>query len=418
MVAWTNTLIIGAGPYGLSLAAHLRANGANFRIVGRIMAPWRTAMTDGMLLKSEGFASTLFDPKSEFTLGTYCAQQGIPYADTGEPVRVETFVAYGEAFQRRMVPNLEERLVENLRQVPDGFEATCDDGTVIAAKRVVLASGIMNFVYIPRELRHLPQACISHSSDHHDLSRFNGQDVIVLGAGASAMDVAGAARLKGAKVRVVARRPSVRFQTPLGERSLLDKIRAPMTVVGPGWKSVLCTKLPSLFRVMPDKFRTMVVNRYLGPAPAWFSRQSVEGHIPIMTSTTVLGADTDNGRVRLSLRLKDGNTTEVAADHLIAATGFRVDINRIDFLDRRLVSAIRSVDGAPRLSRNFESSVPGLYFTGLASANSFGPMLRFAAGAGFAARRLSRHLSAPMARKPVDRAVHRPVDAVPAQGQG
>jgi hypothetical protein len=231
------------------------------------------------------------------------------------------------------------------------------------------------------------------------------------------MDVAASLHAGGAKVRVVARRSSVRFQTPLGDRSLLDKIRAPMTVVGPGWKSVLCTKAPLLFHAMPDNFRSTVVNRYLGPAPAWFSRAAIEGHVPIMTGATILGVDANDGRARLRLKIKDKQPERLTADHVIAATGFRVDVSRIDFLDRPLCAAIRTVDGAPRLSTQFESSVPGLYFTGLASANSFGPMLRFAAGAGFAARRLSQHLAASRSAVGAEKTFPGPVDVATAQSR-
>jgi thioredoxin reductase len=412
--AWTDNLIIGAGPYGLSLAAHLAAKGAEFRIVGGAMEPWRSAMPAGMFLKSEGFASTLFEPRGKFTLGAYCAEQGVPYADTGEPVPIETFIAYGDTFQRRLVPGLEDRRVTCLRQIGGGFEVTCADGEIILARKVVMASGIMHFAHIPMMLRQVSGNLVSHSSEHHDLSHFDGQDVIVVGAGASAMDVAASLHLSGAKVRVLARRSFVRFQTPLGERSLLDKIRAPMTVLGPGWKSVLCTKAPLLFRAMPDKFRSTVVNRYLGPAPSWFSRESIEGHVPILAGTTILDVSADSGRVQLRLRMKDNRTESLSADHVIAATGFRVDVNRIDFLDRRLSAAICTVDGSPRLSSHFESSVQGLYFTGLAAANSFGPMLRFAAGAGFVAGRLSRHLATSTATQSGKRTLPDPGDIVTA----
>jgi thioredoxin reductase len=242
-------------------------------------------------------------------------------------------------------------------------------------------------------LAELPKSICTHGSEHHDFTQFEGRDVIVVGAGASAMDVAAALRESGARVTVVARRSSVRFQTPLGERSLLERIRAPMTPVGPGWKSVLCTKAPLLFHLMPDGFRTDIVRRYLGPAPAWFTRVAIEGHVPVLAGSKIVSATWDDGRVGLRLR-RNGTISTVAADHVIAATGYKVDIGCLDFLHPSLRSSVDCVDGSPRLSYRFESSVRGLYFIGTTSANSFGPMLRFAYGAGFAARRLSRHLAA------------------------
>jgi hypothetical protein len=207
------------------------------------------------------------------------------------------------------------------------------------------------------------------------------------------MDAAAALRRQGAHVTVVARRSAVRFQTPLGKRTLRDKIRAPMTVLGPGWKSVLCTKAPLVFHHMPDSFRTKVVTRYLGPAPAWFVRDEVEGLVPIVTDTTLAAAEAQDGQAKLTLRRHDGMMSTLFADHVICATGFKIAVNRTPFLDPELAAQIAHVDGAPKLSRNFESSVPGLHFIGPAAANSFGPMLRFMAGAGFAARRLSRHIA-------------------------
>ena len=99
--------IIGAGPYGLSLAAHLRGSGQSVRIFGSPMNSWSNHMPRGMHLKSEGFASNLYDPEAKFTLQTFCGERSIPYADIGLPVAIETFIAYGQEFQRRYVPELE-----------------------------------------------------------------------------------------------------------------------------------------------------------------------------------------------------------------------------------------------------------------------------------------------------------------------
>ncbi len=390
----SDCLIIGAGPYGLSLAAHMRMAGTDFRIVGDPMEPWRTAMPSDMHLKSEGFASTLFEPSQSFTLAAYCAEQRIPYADIGLPVEVGTFVRYGQEFQRRFVPEVEDRVVTSLARSNGYFQVGLQDGGTISARRVIVASGILPYAWVPEQLAGLPASICTHSSAHHDFSCFQGSNVAVVGAGASAMDVAASLHKAGAAATVIARREIVRFQSPLGSRSLVHRLRAPMTPVGPGWKSVLCTKAPLLFHMMPRGFRVDVVRRYLGPAPAWFVRETVEANVPIISGTTVAAVNVQDGKAVLRLSQGKSAACSVIADHIIAATGYRVDMQRLDFLDAKLRSAMCCDDGAPRLSRHFESSIPGLYFIGTAAANSFGPMLRFACGAGFAARRLSRHLAA------------------------
>src|ERR1700678_1306707 len=113
--------VVGAGPYGLSIAAHFRRRGIPFRIFGRPMESWVSHMPGGSCLKSDGFASNIYDPDQEFTLQKFCAEQGIEYAHTGIPVRIETFRAYGLAFRNRMLPELDERLVENIQRAAEGF---------------------------------------------------------------------------------------------------------------------------------------------------------------------------------------------------------------------------------------------------------------------------------------------------------
>ena len=125
------SVVIGAGPYGLSIAAYLRRSGVSFRIFGRPMDSWLAHMPKGMMLKSDGFASNIYDPESAFTLRQFCAERGIEYADTGVPVRLETFAAYGLAFRDRMVPELEDKFVVSVDRVPDGFRLRLDDGEIV-----------------------------------------------------------------------------------------------------------------------------------------------------------------------------------------------------------------------------------------------------------------------------------------------
>lgn len=396
-----DVVIIGAGPYGLSLAAFLREQKQiSFRIFGTPMNTWIHEMPEGMCLKSDGFASTIYDPGSTFTLERFCQEKGIPYADIGLPVRLETFIAYGREFQKRLVPELEEQSVFSLDRSDSGFKIQLHNGEVLFCDKVVIAAGISHFQYLPPLLSGLPPELVSHSSKHNSIGRFQGKDVTVIGAGASAVDLAALLKGAGATVRVVARAPQIRFHDPPGPqpRPFMDRLRAPMTGLGPGWRSLLCVKGPLLFHKMPLGFRLEVVRKHLGPAPGWFIKDAVVGHVELNVNTVVQEVQVQDGRVRL--RVTDPNGSRwIETDHVIAATGYRVDLQRLSFLSSGLQGEIRSTEQAPVLSTWFESSVKGLYFVGAAAAPSFGPLLRFAYGAGFTARRLSRHLSKSVARR-------------------
>ena len=387
--------IIGAGPYGLSVAAHLRARGVDFRIFGNPMQTWLKHMPKGMHLKSEGFASSLYDPGSTFTLADYCKEQGLPYADIGTPVPLETFTGYGLEFQKRFVPELELQWVSSLRRSAVGFQITLGSGESFTARRVVVAVGLTYYDHTPAVLGALPEGFVTHSSKHGALDHFQGREVAVVGAGASALDLAALLHQVGASVQVIARVPKIRFHDPPEnlDPSWLDRLRTPITGIGPGWKLFLCTNLPLVFRQMPDQFRLDKVRRILGPAPCWFTKEQVVGKVGLNVGVTITQATTQNERVTLQLTDSAGMRKTLTADHVIAATGYKPDLRRLKFLDSDVLSGIRCVEQTPYLSSNFESTVPNLYFVGITAANTFGPLLRFAYGAGFAAPRLAKHLA-------------------------
>ena len=411
--------IIGAGPYGLSVAAHFRALGIPFRIFGRPMDSWLAHMPKGMMLKSDGFASNIYDPEDGFTLRHFCAEQGINYSDTGLPVSRETFTQYGLAFRERMVPELEEKLVVSVERSSDGFVLEFEDGEIVKTRRVVLAVGITHFAHTPSNLTHLPPELLSHSSQHHDLERFRGRRVVVIGGGSSATDLAGLLREIDADVQLVARDPELKFHgmPQIGKpRSLWQRIRNPQSGLGPGWRSRFFANAPMAFHYWPKSLRLKTVRKHLGPSGGWFAKEKVIGKLPVMLGQTVVRAEAQASRVRLQLRAADGGECEIVTDHIIAATGYKVDLERLRFLGE-IRAKIKAVDGTPVLSTTFESSVPGLYFVGVASANSFGPVMRFAFGAGFAARRLAGTMAKSLSLGRAFGAVRR-VMAVKDEGTG
>ncbi len=385
--------IIGAGPYGLSIAAHFRRCGIPFRIFGHPMDSWLAHMPKGMALKSDGFASNIYDPDCEYTLKHFCGERGIGYSDTEMPVQLDTFAAYGLAFKERMVPELEERFVVGLDRLPDGFVLRLADGEAVVVRRVVMAVGITHFEYVPVELADLPSEFVSHSFRHHDLASFKGRSVVVIGGGSSAIDLAGLLHESAADVQLVARQRLLKFHgKPIAgkPRSLWQRIRHPKSGLGPGLRSHFYATAPHWFHHLPRGVRHRIVRTHLGPAGAWFAKDKVIGKIPILLGHSVQCAEILNSKVRLTLRATDGTGREIIAEHVITATGYKADVERLKFLSTEIRAKLKAYDGSPVLSSTFESSIPGLYFVGVAAADSFGPLMRFAFGAGFTARHLTR----------------------------
>jgi pyruvate/2-oxoglutarate dehydrogenase complex dihydrolipoamide dehydrogenase (E3) component len=166
--------------------------------------------------------------------------------------------------------------------------------------------------------------------------------------------------------------------------------------------------------MMPERLRTLIVQRFLGPAPCWFVREEIEGRVTVMGGSRIIDARETAHGVKLEIA-SGGGTRTLEADHVIAGTGFRVNAARLQFLDTAIASALELTQDAPKLSSNFESTVAGLYFVGTMAAYEFGPMLRFVCGADFTARRVANHIAGaarPVTRKAED---YRSLEMSPAR---
>ncbi|MEH2562043.1 NAD(P)-binding domain-containing protein [Bradyrhizobium sp. AZCC 2289] len=405
--------VIGAGPYGLSLAAHMRARGVEHRIFGEPMASWKNNMPAGMLLKSYPWASSLSDPRSEFELKRFCTERALPYHDELMPLPLSRFIEYGEAFQARYVPAVERKILMELEPGPGFLRATFDDGETVHARRVVVAVGVHPFKRLPQEAAHLPADLCSHSGEYGSLESLDGREVIVVGSGSSASDLAALLHERGIAVSLVARRPKLHFADRPRHRSLFERTTAPMSGIGHGWMLATCAHYPQLIRLLSKDLRVQLANhRALGPLGGAFVKDRVVGKVPVWLSHATRGIETHNGKVMLDLVDSGGARRPMRADHVIFATGYKIDVSRLGFLNQTLLRRIQLVEGAPQLSAHYETTVPGLHFIGPAAANSFGPVCRFVYGTYHPARHLARHLSAVLARfqparqiRPLDRTV-------------
>jgi len=387
-------VIVGAGPYGLSVAAHLRAAGVPARVFGRPMALWRDYMPRGMFLKSPGFASSLSSPDGAHRLADFCAANGRPYAASGPAVALGDFAAYGLWFAGQVVPDVEQVLVTGLARAADGYEVTLETGEAVRAARVVVAVGVQHFAAVPEQLAELPGSLCTHSSAHPDLAVFAGRRVIVVGAGQSAVESAALLHEGGADVTLVARTTKIVWNWPWPE---LDgprtSLRSPLEGLGPCWRLWAYKRHPELFRYLPRDTRVRLARTVLGPAAADWLGDRVNGKFPVLLGQRLTWAKADGDGVRIGLDGPDGGHQELTADHVIAATGYRPDVGRLAFIDDGLRAGLRTLAGTPVVDRGFGSSARGLYFTGPLVAPTFGPVMRFVCGADFAARTLAARLA-------------------------
>jgi thioredoxin reductase len=392
MTLETDVAIVGPGPYGLSLAAQLRARGVSFRIFGPPMKFWRD-MPRGINLKSFAFATSIVVPERGNTFPEWCRANGL---EDHEPCTMQSFAAYGMWIKDRFVSDLEPAPVTNVAARGRGFEVTLATGERFSARRVALTTGLSYFANLPAELRSLPPELASHTFDHTEYERFAGQEVAVIGAGASAVEAAALVHECGGRAQLLVRNAEVVFHNRMSrDRSLVERINYPLSVIGPGRKNWVLEKFPLALRILPEERRARLSMRYLPPAAPWWIRDRFDGNVATHVRTKVVSAERAGKRVRLRL-VENGSERAIEVDHVIAGTGFDFDLDRLTLLDPELRRRVRRIMRGPALSINFETSVEGLYFLGPVAALSFGPIFRFVCGAEYAAPAVARHLAGPV----------------------
>jgi NADPH-dependent 2,4-dienoyl-CoA reductase/sulfur reductase-like enzyme len=376
----TSVAIIGAGPYGLSLAANLATRGVETALFGRPMAFWEriARAAPERYLKSYCFGADIPVPEA-ISFSDWSRERGL---ETFEPCAMGDFVAYGLDLQRRFVPFVSANAVINVQMAGPRFRLHAEAGEELLAEHVVVATGLSCFEQIPRELARLPAELLLHSNAVTDYARYRGKRVAIIGGGQSALEAAALVHEAGGEAELIVRERSIHWMSRLPrERSLLKKLRSPISGLGSGPKAWILTNLPAACRLLPDGPRSDFLRRHLPPEGAWWLRPRVEGMISTRLATAVRGTSASGGKVALALSADGAPARESRYDSVIAATGFRPEVDRLPFLDRELRDRVRRIDGAPRLDQNFQSSVPGLYFVGPSSAASFGPLFRFVVGA-------------------------------------
>ena len=344
-------------------------------------------MPQGMFLRSPLEGSNLSDPAGELTLQVYAYTNG---GHLSSPLPLQRFVDYGCWFQQQIASDIDGRTVSHVEHDGRYFSLTLEDGEKVTSTRVVVAGGIVPFAYRPPQFRELPSELASHSCEHRDLNQFAGKRVTVVGGGQSALESAALLHEAGANVCVVIREPEIHWtwQRPwLHTFKPVSRLLYATPDVGPAGISHVVAA-PSLFRRMPRQLQNRWAKRSVRPAGAGWLKPRLQC-VTMSSGRAVLGAVPVGDKVKV--RLDDGSAEFV--DHVLMATGYKVDISKYDFLSGDLLARVRTTSGYPILSGGFECSLPGLHFLGAPAAWSFGPLMRFVAGADFATRRLARYVS-------------------------
>lgn len=399
--------VIGAGPHGLASVAHLRGAGIPTIAFGRTLGFWRETMPAGMVLRSSPRASNIHEPTGRLRLGRFWEEQGRDSADI-RFVSIEDFVAYGDWFQRAVVPDLDPREVVAIARRGNEFVLTLSDGEQLAAARVVVAAGLGPFAEVPSVFAGLGPELLSHAADAPALESFAGRSVAVVGGGQSALEGAALLHEVGAEVEVLARRESLFWLTfgwYGGDGPVMPPAAAPSSgpPSRPSWRirkglywhgaptevggrlSGWVGAAPDVCRRLPRTARGPLTYRCIRPAGAYWLPDRLRA-VTLTLGVQVRSAREHEGRARLEL--DDGS--ERLVDHVLLGTGYRIDVRRYPFLAPELAAELRVRDGSPLLRTGLESSVRGLHFTGAPAAESFGPAMRFVVGTAYTAPALTQ----------------------------
>ena len=380
-------VVIGAGPYGLAAANRLRREGFDVKVFGEPMIFWERNMPKGMFLRSSRDASNIGELHGPLTIDAYEKAKGITVT---KPTPLTDFIDYGRWFQQTAIPDLDNRHVTRVSPNAHGFDLTLQDGEMMQATRVMVATGLDRFTRRPKVFANVSPLLISHAAEHDDLGVFDGKSVVVIGGGQSALETSAILHESGASVEVLARGPQIRWLSRSAKLHALPQqaqnlLYAP-TDVGPPGLSWIVAK-PEIFRRMPKPWQGPMAYRAIRPAGAGWLVPRLE-KVPLTTGAVVVNACEQGGQVKLTL----GDGSDRMVDHVVLSTGYAVNIDCYEFLDRDVRSRLAQENGYPKLTNGFESSVKGLHFLGAAAAISFSPVMRFVSGTWYTTDALAKYM--------------------------
>lgn len=372
-------IIIGAGPYGLAAAAQARQAGLNYLLIGEPMKFWKN-MPGFMVVRSPFAVSSLYSPAPGLRLEDYYRETGRTAARR-EKISLKIYLKYIDWYLAKAGLNILPQQVNTLRREASGaFTVVTRDNQQMQARNVIVAVGNPPFVNTPAEFSSVDKQFYSHTSEVTDFSRFAGKRVLVVGAGQSAIEACQGLLQAGAKVELMHRQKSIYWHNiPL-------RINVPLLL--------FFISFPTVLEWVPYALRKAVGDRVSEPTVDTALRPKIEVGVTQHTRASVQRVSRTGKGVTVSFT--DGRETTV--DHVILGTGYKVDIQRLPMLEDALRGQIEARDGYPVIDRHLESSVAGLFFTGVPAKGRFGPTFNFIFASPAGSRRVIEGVRARLQR--------------------
>ena len=376
----TDLLIIGAGPFGLALAAQASHDRIEHLIVGKSMGFWRQNMPKGMFLRSA--CDWHLDPLNVHTIDSFLHPQGKTPRDV-EPLSLDFYLSYADWFrQQKNIQPLPVYVQRLDHSATNHFTATTSDGDVINARSVVLAPGFKHFAHVPDELRmRLPVAGFEHTSQFVDFREARNKRYLIIGGRQSAFEWAALLLEAGAAaIHLSHRHASPAFE--VADWSWVNPLVDSM-VENPAW-----------FRRLSQKEKDDVSHRLWAEGrlkvEPWLEQRLKSDRVNVWPQTE-LASCTQHEDGELSVMLSNGRVINV--DKIVLATGYKVDIARLPIWGGDLLNRLETRNGFPVLDNHFETSVPGLFITSMPAMQDFGPFFGFTISVRTSAKLICQRLT-------------------------
>lgn len=383
----TNLLIIGAGPFGLSLAAYAEQHGIDYTLVGKPMEFWKQNMPQGMFLRSA--CDWHLDPGNESTIERFLEELNQTPADV-EPLSLQFYLEYTQWFQEKQNIVALPVYVEQLDEVEWGayrFRATLEDGRVIHARNVALALGFKYFKHLPADLAELlPEGRFVHTCDLVEFEALRDKRCLILGGRQSAFEWAALLREAGA----AAVHLSHRHASPAFAEADWSWVNPTVDGIAsnPGW-----------FRSLPVEEQTAVGQRLWAEGrlkvEPWLEARVSAETVQLWPRSEVVRCDAlPDGAVAVEL----SNGERLVIDQIILATGYKVAIGQVPFLQAGNIGGrLATRNGFPMLDEQFQTNLPGLFITSMAANQDFGPFFGFTIATRASARLIGATVAAQIA---------------------